>query len=107
LVEEFRSADKSNLVHGADEDPRYLALRDEADELSDLADQAALALLDLKPATIAGAVALLRLGFERGILDTWYTWPENVTEDSRNFGDRDWFDALADHVADALAAHAV
>jgi hypothetical protein len=100
LANEFSSTE--NPVAAAADDPRYIMACEETERLYEIADDAAEALLDVKPTTVTGAVALLRLGFERDIVDTWWTWPENVTEHSRKFDGHDWFAALSRYVAEAL-----
>jgi hypothetical protein len=96
-------ASVENPVHVASQDQRYIAAKEETERCFDEADEAAMALLDVKPTTVAGAAALLRLGFEPNILQTWWQWPENVSEDSSKFDGHDWFAVLSNHVAEALA----
>jgi hypothetical protein len=61
------------------------------------ADAAAMALLDIEPTTIPGAMALLRYGAEAGII-----WPGDRVADEFDNANEAFLCVLMGHVADAL-----
>ena len=86
-----------NVAAVAARDPRYIAAGKEMDRCFDVADDAAWALLDVRPTTLIGAAALLRLASEdEDLLDDW-VWPDHVENEVCNF-----HALLSQHVAEAL-----
>ena len=65
------------------------------------ADPAAMALLDIEPTTIPGAMALLRYGAEAGVI-----WPGDRVADECDHANEAFLCLLMSHVADALEGFA-
>jgi hypothetical protein len=92
----WSEAARAENVHDEQDDHRVVAARAKTGRLYEVADKAALKLLDIKPTTIAGAAALLQLASEPVVVETGWIWPENVS------GEHDWFAVLSCRVGDAL-----
>jgi hypothetical protein len=82
----------------ATDDPRWIDCQRAVVLAWKVQDEAAVALLNVRPTTLAGVTALLRYAVEANVDDQ--VWPaELLTDDGRQ---RSWHQFLAENVAAAL-----
>ena len=99
------AADASQAVSDFATDPIFAAIEAhrvawvKRDSLT--ADPAAMALLDIEPTTIPGAMALLQYGAEAGVI-----WPGDRVADECDNANEAFLCLLMGHVADALEGFA-